>query len=157
MSEEKKFTQEELDAIVKDRLERAEKKYAEKYEGFKSTEEVEKMKSDYEKQISDLTNSISADKEKYADFETQLAERDSKIKSYETSSLKTRVAHEVGLGFDAIDYLKGETEEEIKKSAEGLKSLMGGSFVPPLANPEPTPSDSKEVAMKELLHSMKGA
>lgn len=157
MSEEKKFTQEELDAIVRDRLERAEKKYAEKYEGYMSTEEVEKMKADYEKQISDLSDSMTAEKEKYAGFEEQLKERDSKLKSLETGSLKTRVAHEVGLGFDAVEYLQGETEDEIRKSAEGLKSLMGGSFVPPLANPEPNPEGSRDAAMKELLHNMKGA
>ncbi|MBQ2259322.1 MAG: DUF4355 domain-containing protein [Spirochaetales bacterium] len=156
MSEEKKFSQEELDAIVKERLERAEKKFAEKYAGYKSTEEVDKLTADFEKQISDLSNSISAEKEKYADFDKQLAEKDSKLKAYETSSIKTKVAHEVGLGFDAIGYLQGETEEEIKASAEGLKSLMGGSFVPPLANPEQPPESSTEGAMKELLRNMKG-
>lgn len=154
--EDKTFTQDEVNAIVQERLDRAEKRFAEKYEGFMSTDDVGKLKEEYEKQIADLNASITAQNEKYAGFEEQLAEKDTKIKAFETSSIKTRVAHELGLAYDAVNYLQGETEEEIKKSAEGLKSLVGASFVPPLASSEAKMGDSKEVAMKELLHRLKG-
>lgn len=154
--EDKTFTQEEVNNLIQERLKRAEEKFASKYEGFKSTEEVEEMKANYEKQISDLNASLTAQSEKYADIDTQIAEKDSKIKAFETSSIKTRVAHEIGLSYEAIDYLKGETEEEIKKSAEGLKSLFDSSFVPPLANPETPPEDSKNAELLGMLRSMKG-
>lgn len=153
MSEEKTFTQDEVNAIVQERLERAEKKFAE----YMSADDVATLKAGYEKQISDLNDSMSAQAEKFADFETQLAERDSKIKAYETNSLKNRIAHEVGLNYEAVSYLQGDTEEEIKKSAEGLKSLVGRAFVPPLANTEKDPAeDSKKAAAQQMLRAMRG-
>ncbi len=157
MSEEKTFSQDELNSIVQERLERAEKKFEERFSGYMSAEEVGKLKADYDKQISDLNDSMSAQSEKYAEFETQLAERDAKIKAFETNSMKNRIAHEIGLNYEAVGYLQGETEEEIKKSAEGLKSLVGQSFVPPLANPEvDADEDSKVLAAKKMLREMKG-
>ena len=154
--EDKSFTQEEVNSLIQERLERAEKKFAEKYQGFMSADDVENLKAGYEKQISDLNASITDQNTKFAGIEEQLAEKDSKIKAFETSSIKTRVAHEFGLSYEAVNYLQGETEEDIKKSAEGLKSLVGASFVPPLASTEEPPESSTEGAMKELLRNMKG-
>ena len=49
------------------------------------------------------------------------------------------------------------TEEEIKKSAEGLKSLVGRAFVPPLANAEKNlAEDSKKAAAQQMLRAMRG-
>jgi len=120
-------TQEQFDEMVKDRLARAEEKYAKRYEGFVSADDVEKIKADYEKQISDLNGAIDAASKKAAKYDTDIAERDAKIKNYETASVKTRIAHEAGLSYDAIEFLRGEDEESIKKSAEGLKALLGTS------------------------------
>ena len=155
--EDKTFTQEEVNNLIQERLKRAEEKYAEKYKGFASAEDVEKMKSEYEKQISELNASITSQNEKYAGIEEQLAERDTKIKAFETSSLKTKIAHEFGLNYEAVGYLQGESEEEIKKSAEGLKTLMGSSFVPPLANPEQDSDSKQEADLRNMLRTMKGA
>ena len=70
-----------------------------------------------------------------------IAERDTKIKGYETASAKTRIARETGLSYEAIDYIQGSDEEAMKKSAEALKALIGsGKPAPPLGDPEPAPS-----------------
>lgn len=154
--EDKTFTQEEVNNLIQERLKRAEEKFAEKYKGFSSVEDVDRIKSEYEKQISDLNASITSQNEKYAGIEEQLAEKDAKIKAFETSSMKTRIAHELGLNYEAIGYLQGESEEEIKKSAEGLKALVGSSFVPPLAHGEQGSENEKEADLRNMLRSMKG-
>ena len=152
-------TQEEFDAAVKDRLKRAEEKYSKKYEGYISPDEMEKTKKDYDAQIADLNNAISAAQKKAEKFDADLAERDSKIKAYETSAIKSRVAHEVGLSYDSIEFLKGEDEESIKESAEALKGLIGQSTpTAPLAT-EDKPSStlsSSDTAMRSLARGLMG-
>lgn len=152
-------TQEEFDAAVKERLKRAEEKYSKKYEGYISPDEMEKAKKDYDAQIADLNNAISAAQKKAEKFDADLAERDSKIKAYETSAIKSRVAHEVGLSYDSIEFLKGEDEESIKESAETLKGLIGQSApTTPLAT-EDKPSStlsSSDTAMRSLARGLMG-
>lgn len=152
-------TQEEFDAAVKERLKRAEEKYSKKYEGYISPDEMDKTKKDYDAQIADLNNVISAAKKKAEKFDADLAERDSKIKAYETSAIKSRVAHEVGLSYDSIEFLKGEDEASIKESAEALKGLIGQSApTTPLAT-EDKPSStlsSSDTAMRSLARGLMG-
>ena len=114
-------TQEQFDAAIKERLERAYKKY----EGYTSPDDLEKIRAEYDKQIADLNSAAEASAKKYANFEKELADRDSKIKGFETASIKTRVAHELGLPYGASEFLKGDDEATIKESAEAFKKLQG--------------------------------
>lgn len=116
-------TQEQFDYAIKERLERANKKY----EGYISPQDLEKIRADYDKQIADLNSAAEASAKKYANFEKELAERDSRIKGFETASIKTRVAHELGLPYGASEFLKGDDEASIKESAEAFKKLQGSS------------------------------
>ena len=109
-------TQEEFDERIKERLQRE----AAKFEKYTSPEGLEKINAEHKKEIAD---------------------RDAKIKGYETDSAKTRIARETGLSYEAIDYIQGSDEEAMKKSAEALKALIGsGKPAPPLGDPEPAPS-----------------
>ena len=117
-------TQEQLDAIISDRLKRERETIKKEYEGFLSPEEV--------------------------------AKKDAKIKGYETDSAKTRIAHEIGLSYEAAKFLSGDDEDSIRKSAESLKALMGSENVAPLASAEPAIGDAKDVAMKNVLNGLKG-
>lgn len=120
-------TQEQFDNAIKDRLERAKAKY----EGFTSPADLDKIRADYDKQIADLNAAAEASAKKYAGYDKELADRDAKIKGFETASIKTRVAFEMGLPYGAADFLKGEDEASIKKSAEALKKLQGASGTRP--------------------------
>lgn len=85
-------------------------------------------------------------------FNAAIADKDKAIKSYETRSVKTRIAHEAGLGYDAIDFLRGEDEESITKSAEALKTLLGTRTAPPVVNePKISEADSSREAAKKLV------
>ena len=147
-------TQEEFDAAIKDRLARAEEKFSKKYEGFMSSDDVSKLKQDYELTINGLQKAADENAKKYADYDKQIAERDARIKGYETASVKTRIAHELGLPYGAADYLKGEDEKSIKESAEAVKKLFGTSrrsSTSPEASTETPTGDSKKEAYKQLL------
>ena len=122
-------TQEELDAIIRERLERAEKKY----EGYMSTEDVQKLKDTYEA-------STKADNEKYATLEKEKEDLMAKVKGYEVGTLKTKVALANGLPIGVTDYLKGETEEELTESAKALSSVFKKEEPTSAKEPEGKPS-----------------
>lgn len=138
MSEEFKMieTQEQLDKIIKDRLERSEKKYQEKYSGYLSPDEVTKKTGELEKQIAEYGKSLNDASEKAKVDAENIASLQAKIKEYETASVKSRIAHEVGIPYELANKLSGETEEDIRKDAESLKPFVAQKTVAPLRNPE---------------------
>lgn len=141
-------TQAEFDAAIAERLSRQEKSIMSKYEGMMSAADVDTLKAGYEKSINDLKNA-------QAESNKQLTEALSKIKGYETDSVKTRIALELGLPYGMAQRLAGETEDEIRKDAESLRVLMKPS-VAPLANPEPNASgNSNDTALKDLLKKVR--
>lgn len=146
-------TQEQLDAVIGDRLKRNEEKWQKKYEGYLSPDEVSAKTSDLEKQLSDATNALDGATKKIASHEKDIADRDSKIKGFEVSAMKHRAAHEAGLSYDAVDFLQGDDEESIKASADKFKSLMGKSHSAPDFHNEPD-VDSKSASMKKLAQSL---
>ena len=115
MSEEFKIidTQEAFDAAIKARLERNTRSVTEevtkKYEGWISPEEAKKSTD----QIDTLNKELEANKATIADLTAKNA-------AYEVSSVKLKVAREVGLPIELADRLNGSTEEELKKDAEAL-------------------------------------
>lgn len=147
-------TQEEFDAAIKDRLARAEEKFSKKYEGYMSSDDVSKLKQDYELTINGLQKAADENAKKYADYDKQIAERDARIKGYETASVKTRIAHEAGLSYDAIDFLQGDDEKSILESAEKLKKLTGANNTQPLANHDNNGGSSKDAAYKSMLSKL---
>lgn len=124
-------TQEELDGIIKERLERERAKY----NGFMSAEDVQKMKDTYEA-------TTKADNEKYSALEKEKEDLIAKVKGYEVGTLKTKVALANNLPIGATDYLKGETEEELTESAKALSSM----FTPKGAEPTQKKEEGKPLA-----------
>ena len=145
-------TQEEFDAAVKDRLARE----AKKYEKYTSPEDLEKIRAEYDSQINELQGTIDTVSQQMADKDKSIEERDSKIKGYETSSVKMRIARQTGLPYEAVDYLQGEDEESIKKSAEAMKALIGNKPAPPLKDQEPPAGDSKSAAYLQMSRELRG-
>lgn len=129
--EEKTFSQEELNSIVSERLNKEKEKYD------KQVKELTTKAEAYEKQIATFTSQLEEINKKVATHESELQERDNKIHEYETQSVKMRVAHEVGIPYELASRLSGTTEEEIKTDAESIKGLLGQTkVVPPLKGTE---------------------
>ena len=97
-------SQEQLDAIIKGRLEREKVKYTDQIAEL--TKKLEAKDGEAQKQISELTAALNTAKEEKEGFSKTLAERDAKIKEYELHSAKTQIAHELGLSFEAVNFLQ---------------------------------------------------
>lgn len=146
---------EEQQKVFNEELAKKQEQWKRKYEGYLSPDDVKAHDADMNKQIADLTKALEDSKKKIEGFTADIADKDSKIKAYESHSVKTRIAHETGLGYDAIDFLKGEDEESIKKSAEALKTLMGTQRqAPPVINEPPVDKDGTEEAMRSLAKNL---
>lgn len=150
MSEEvKTFTQEELDEVIKERLGRAEKKHAD--EIAKKDAEIEKLNKSFD----ELKSKYAGYDDEKAKSSQEIEELKAQIKGYENASAKRKIADEIGLDSKALEFITGETEEEMKESAEKLKALTGTS-VPPLATKETGNLNKVDSAFKELNDKLKG-
>lgn len=143
-------TQEQLEEVLKDRLKRERETAKKEFEGYLSPEDAAKKYAGY--------LSPEDEAKKYAGYLSpeEVAKKDAKIKGYETDSVKMRIAHEAGLSYEAAAFLRGEDEESIKKSAESLKGIVGGSNVAPLASTEGNLEAVKDAALRNTLRGLKG-
>ena len=154
MAEDKVFTQEEVNQLVgKARLEGKEIGRKE-FEGWISPEEMDKRNEELNTRANDLSNQLEALQTEKETLQTQLTEKDDTIAKYEIDSVKTRIAREAGLSYEAIEFLQGDNEEAIKKSAEALKGLVGTKTnpTPPLGNPENPPAEDGVIAEFKRLN-----
>lgn len=145
-------TQEELDALIKDRIERERKSISEKYSDY---EELKKRNEEYEAQVCKLSEASKSFEDDKAVFEKQISELSSKVKGYETASAKTRIALEAGLPYEMAGRLSGSTEEEIRKDAEVLARFVTKPASAPVSSSEPAKySNSKDEALRSLVRNM---
>lgn len=156
MAEEKMFTQEEVNKLVGQARLEGKDAGRKEYEGWISPGDLEKQKAELAKQLEGLNGQIKTLTDEQAALKTQLTEKDGKIAEYEIASVKTRIANELGLSYDAIGFLQGEDEAAIKKSAESLKSLVGTQKTAPQFNNEMPPAeDGVTAAFKKLNPNIK--
>ena len=101
-------TQEELDAVIKDRLSRERESAAKRYEGWVSPEDVEKLKEEHAKEVKALQDAAAASEQTIKDKDAAIAES----AKYKTDLEKTRIALAAGLKIDYADRLRGENAEE---------------------------------------------
>lgn len=148
-------TQEELDAVIGERLKRERdtvtKRYEEKYAGYVSGADHEAALAELQKQVDDAAK-------KQSDSQALIDGLNAKVRGYETNSVKMRVAQELGLPHELAERLSGDDEDAIRKDAEALAKIVGAQQkkYPPAAKTEPNKELSgKSAAYYELLQSMK--
>ena len=153
-------SQEELDRIIKERLSRErettlkerlsrERETTQKrYEGWVSPE-------DHAKAIAEANKSFDDYKKAHEGDEQTIADLTAKNKAYETASLKSRIAHEVGLSYEWISRIGGDDEKSIRADAESLKKLVGNgqTVVLPTKNTEAN-ENTKDSTYKQVLNSI---
>lgn len=147
-------SQEEFDNRISERLNRQKEALTKQFADY---DDLKKKVSDYETQIGSLTKDAEEKAKAYAETDARIAEYEAKIKGYESASLKTRVAHEIGLPYELASRLTGDSEEDVRKDAEKLAQLVKKNQPSaPLANPEAKPVDSIHASSREMLHQLKG-
>ena len=125
-------TQEQLDKVVGDRIRRAEAKAAEKFGDY---EAIKAKNAEYAQQVAQLQETISKNT-------ASLEDLTKKVQSYETASVKTKVALEIGLPYQMAGRLSGTTEEEIRADAKSMMDLIGTQTPrAPLGSGEPVHSN----------------
>lgn len=146
-------TQEQLDAVLKERLARKDEATAKQIEELKA---AAGRATELEKQNGDLSKALEEASKKVANHDKEVGELTSKVKSYETASVKTRIAHEIGLPYELAGRLSGEDEDTIRKDAEGLFKLVGQHKpVPPLKDGD-SGSGDKDAGLKQMLKNLNG-
>ncbi|MDF2902442.1 MAG: hypothetical protein K0S25_80 [Bacillus sp. (in: firmicutes)] len=141
-------TQEELDRIIQERLNREKGKFAD-YDEIKARNtaletEVDSLKST----IEETSTAAETHEQTIADLNKQIAEK-------ETVNLRTRIALQNGLPIDLADRLIGSDEESIKADAERLAGFVSKKPTPPpLKNTEPVVEKDEDADLKEMLKKL---
>lgn len=146
-------TQEAFDAAISEHLKRERETMSKRYSDY---DDLKAKAAEYEKRIGELTKVAEDNVKKYAGYDKTLAEMSAKIKDYETGSVKTRIAHELGLPYELAGRLAGENEEAIRKDAEAFSKVLGAAkpAAPPLRTTEPAGSDNKRAALRTLTNQL---
>jgi len=139
-------TQEELDALISDRLRRERETSVKRYEGFLSPEDKQTLINTHAAEVQKLTDSVT-------DLQNQLKTKDEELAAslhYRTDLEKTRIALAAGLKPEYADRLRGETADDWKADAEILaKDFKAAHTVAPSGNPEPI-TDPKDANRKRF-------
>ena len=145
-------TQEELDAIIGDRLARKDEQVKKQYGDY---DDLKKKVAEQDTAIADYVKKLEEASKKAASHDKTVAELTEKVKSYEIGSVKTKIAHEHKIPYELAGRLSGETEDEIRADAANLAKLLSGSReTPPLADPEGGKSSGSDAGIKSLLSSL---
>jgi len=134
VADKKTFT-EEVNRIVQERLAREREKYKDYADLKKAADELKKLKESQMSETEKLQTRIS-------ELERAVLEKEREAAEARIEATKLRVLEQVGLPKDWADRIYGTTEEEIRKDAEQLKKLLGGSGKPVGGGTNPPPADS---------------
>lgn len=124
-------TQEQLDAVIKERIERAKKT---------AREEAVKEFADYDtikQQNKDLKEKLDQADASAKEIAGRISELEKANADYKLNSLKVKAAQEAGLPFELADKLAGEDEDAIKADALKMAKYMKPQQVAPLGAAEP--------------------
>ncbi len=144
-TEEKKFTQADVDAIVEGRLARQKQKYAD-------YDDLKEKAGKYE----ELKNSKKTDAEKNAEEIATLKQQLAGLAKEKTvTQVRNKVAEETGV---PAALLTGEDEETCKKQAKAIKDFAKPTTYPgPRSNSKPHASEPHvDDGVRELVHQLFG-
>lgn len=147
-------SQEEFDARIKDRIERAKEKAIEDYKT-----EIKKTIDDLKSENSSLKNEVAGYKESLEEVKGKdetIKGLNEKISAFERAEVKRNIALEYGLPFKLANKISGDDEDSMKKDAEVMAKYFSDSkksYEPPLKSYE-NKVDEKDQALKKLLDGL---
>nr|DAU25517.1 MAG TPA: major capsid protein [Caudoviricetes sp.] len=143
-------TQEQLNAIIKARLDREKEKYAD-YDTL-----AEKIKN-LETENSNLKQTITDKETSESRSLTRISELEKDVTTWKQKSLKQQIAMKNGLPFDLADRLQGDSEESLNEDAERLASLVNAkNYTQPLADKEPNiETNSIDAAWRDVARNLR--
>ena len=107
--------------------------------------------------VEDLQGKITTHEGTIAARDKTIAELQGKVKGYETTSLKQKIAKEKGIPLDMASRLSGDDEKALRADADTMAAnLRAYKGAAPLAEPGPAAEDGKRAGLRNLLRGMKG-
>lgn len=137
-------TQEQLDQIIQQRIERERTSIAKQYADYDALKQ----------KVTDLTEQITNARNSRTDLEKQVADLQSAVRTAELERLKTNIAVEMNIPLTLRDRLTGTTEEEIRKDAETFAGLIGGTKTEPRRPAAPAPRLNDNAGQPDPLMDM---
>ena len=149
-------TQEQLDAIIGERVKRAERRAEERAaEKYSDYDDLKTRAETYEKQIADLSDQLKGGESKQAEFTKQIEELTGKVHQYETASVKTKVALELGLPYQLADKLSGDDEDAIREDAKRMAEFVAKPAAPIGAmEPDNSKANPGDVALMNMARQL---
>lgn len=149
-------TQEDFDNAIKDRLNRQAEKHKAELAKYADYDDLKSKVADFETKSKDSVSKLEALTKEIEGYKSQIAEKDKAIKGYETTAIKTKIAAEIGLSNDAVSFISGDTEDDIRTSAEALKKVVGVRMDSPLASTVAAgkASPNSDAALRELARNL---
>ena len=143
-------TQEQLNAIIKARLDREKEKYSD-YDTL-----AEKIKN-LETENTNLKQTITEKETSENTTASRIADLEKDVTTWKQKSLKQQIAMKNGLPFDLADRLQGDSEESLNEDAERLASLVNvKNYTQPLADKEPNiETNSIDAAWRDVVKNLK--
>lgn len=145
-------SQEQFDEAIKDRLLREREKFS------ASLKDLERLKDENKalnEELAEAKKAIKGEGELRSQYDKQIEDLTGKVKGFELSQLKTRVALEEGLPFELAERLAGDDEDSVRKDAKAMCSFFQPEVVTPLKDSEDPVLDERAQAYKNLLKDLK--
>lgn len=136
-------TQEALNAIIKDRIDRAKKSVHEQFAGY---DEYKAKAEKYDSELAKFNKTLSGK-------ETELKELRTKVQQYETDSVKKGIADEYGLKPGMEKFLTGSDEKAWRSAAEELSAYTKTPYPRP-STTEPTTGTTLEQTMAKQFRNL---
>lgn len=142
-------TQEQLNTIIKARLDREKEKYADYDQLAEKIKNLETENTSLKQTITDKETSESTNL-------TRISELEKDVTTWKQKSLKQQIAMKNGLPFDLADRLQGDSEESLNEDAERLASLVNvKTYTQPLADTEPNVNNGIDAAWRDVVKNLK--
>lgn len=145
-------TQEELNAILADRLKRQKDSLLKKYENYDT---VVEENNTLREQLSTKDQTLEKSNEELAAYQSKIDDLTGELSQQQLSSLKTTIALQHGIPYNLAGRLQGEDEESIIEDAKSISSFIAQNEpVAPLKSTEPQQINSEDAAYKSLLENL---
>ncbi len=130
-----------------------EAEFSQKYAGF---DDFKAKAEKYDADIAEKDRRITELEGEKTNSAAKISELEGRIREYETSSVKMRIAREAGLPAELADRLSGEDEAAMRSDAEALAKLIRGQNVAPIYRQGgENKGDGKDAALKNLLQKVR--
>lgn len=147
-------TQEQLNEVIKERLEQKERMVRESYANYMSPEDQEKLKKGFEEEIAKLQKQFDEDKETTAQLKAQIEAANAEVSKAKLDAARIKIATEYGIPIELSGRLMGDSEEALREDAKALSQFAAPKQVAPPFNPEKAKGSAKEEALQAMADAL---